>query len=634
MAQAKLPATESTVDLAWELTLEQRDWPAAARQLQARVERDPQAASKDPETIGFAAAYHRLAGDTAGFDRYTRMLREMADEADKSLPDLNPRRQDVEKTLIDRQWFAGKALLLNGEYDDAVQVLRRNHAAFVFEWLAYQQNYREAFEIAGVAYPNGFDTAWFEKVVAETTSADDAARQRFAIALHALRQLYFLGQRDQVRQWLASIQIWTAKDTRTIRRQMLCDTAVKLGLRELAVEVGATVLEREASPAMLSVLYPNRGSLATVWWEFFRERYGKESLVQSLTRIDRCLLFRGARYDKSELQQLIADVESQLPKLVEPKRGEWWHGLAETCLLHGERESALRFFEKAAALSSADALRLGDLYATEKRWLDAAEWYRRASEFDKLKPLPLYLHAQALSNAGRNEEGQKLAAVALFLPLGDDEVRRELAVGLKERGYREESLRQFEFLLRTGEPGEQSVIEAAKQIGNAVYTQDELRADCWESMVLCCLRSKWGFVDAAGYVQIPFLVHKTRAKGLLKSGRLDEAIREMWAAQRVSPMNLELPEELIPELQQVKRHAEAEDLFQRSYSAMRQQCLDFPNCATLHNNLAWLFARNGRELDEAFQHAEQALGARSRQPGLHRYARRSPFSPREDRGRD
>ena len=97
------------------------------------------------------------------------------------------------------------------------------------------------------------------------------------------------------------------------------------------------------------------------------------------------------------------------------------------------------------------------------------------------------------------------------------------------------------------------------------------------------------------------------AKYQALSGRLDEAIREMWAAQRVSPMNLELPEELIPDLQQANRHVEAEDLFQRIYSAMRQQCLDFPNCATLHNNLAWLFARNGRELDEAFQHAERAL---------------------------
>jgi tetratricopeptide (TPR) repeat protein len=353
-----------------------------------------------------------------------------------------------------------------------------------------------------------------------------------------------------------------------------------------------------------------------VWWEFFREQSGQESPAKEspakestvLVRIDRCLLHGGSRFDKPELQQLLADAEASLEKLVESKQVEWWHGLAETCLLHGERELAMKFLEKAAALSSSDALRLGDLHSAEKQWLEAAKWYQRAGEFDKLKPLPLYLLGRALSNAGRKEEGERLAAIALLLPLGNDEIRRDLAAGLKERGYREESLRQFEILLRTGEPGEQPVIEAAKQVGNAVYTQDELRgADCWETMVLCCLRSKWGFVDANGYVQIPFLVHKTRAKGLLKAGRMEEALREVRLSQHASPMNLELPEELIPELQRANRPAEAEDLFQLTSQAIRGLSQDFPNCATLHNNLAWLCARNGRDLEEAIQHAERAV---------------------------
>jgi tetratricopeptide (TPR) repeat protein len=255
-----------------------------------------------------------------------------------------------------------------------------------------------------------------------------------------------------------------------------------------------------------------------------------------------------------------------------------------------------------------DALRLGDLFAGEKNWSDAAEWYRRASEFDKTKPLPLYLYGRALMEAGRKEQGEQLAGLAMLLPLGNDESRRELAAGMKERGYRDESLRQFELLVRTGEPGERDVIEAAKQIGNGVYLQDELRAaDCWEGMVLCCLRSRWGFGDANGYVQIPLLVHKTRAKGLLKSGRIEEGLREIQAALAASPLNLEVPEELIPELQKVTRQAEAEQLLESFYQGLRQQCLDFPNCAMLHNNLAWLLGLNGRSLEEAFEHVQAAI---------------------------
>lgn len=601
-------ANDDGLDLVWELTLEQRDWPTAARQLKEKIDREPEAVGRDPESLGFAVAYHRLAGDEVAVARYVKALRDVADESQQSLKDLDPRRQDVHKNLVDKHWFVGKALLLNGKYTEGVEVLRRHHPSFAFELLAYQQRYREAFDVAGVAYPNGFDAEWFARVTAETSKSDDAARQRFAVAMHALRQLSFLGQRTQVQEWLTVVQTGVANDPGTIRRRMLCDTAVKLGMREVALAVGAVVLEREGSPGMLSVLYPVRASSATVWWEFFREKYGSETLVQSLSRIDRLLLEQGRRFEKPEQERWLSEVEARIPQLAEPKRADWWHGLAETCLLLGEREQALRFFKKAATLSSVDTLRLGDWYAAEKKWNEAAEWYRQTSEFDKLKPLPLFLYGKMLCNAERTVEGQKWVNVALLLPLGNDEMRRELAAGLKARGYQEESATQFELLLRTGRPGEQDVIEASKQIGNAIYKKDELRgADCWETMVLCCLRNKWGFVDANGYIQIPFLVHKTRAKGLIRTGRVEEGVREVAFSRTTAPLNLELSEELVPALLQAHRPAEADQLFREQSSATRVVSGEFPNCPTLHNNLAWLFARTGRELEAALEHAHRAL---------------------------
>lgn len=598
----------SNFDLVWELTLEQRDWSAAAQKLKLRIENESETAGKDPEALGFAAAYHRLAGDLKAFASYTQKLQQVADEAHKLLPDLDPRRQDVERNLIDKQWYAGKALLLNGRYDEAIQILRHNHSAFAFEILCQQHRFREACELAGVSYPNGFDAAWFAKMVTDTSTADDAARQKFALGLHALRQLHFLGRRDEVKQSLATIHSGIAQDTATIRRRMLADTAVKLGMRDLAIEIGAVVLEREGSPGALAVLYPTRQPLAAAWWDFFRDLRSSEGIVQTLRRIDQCLLVGGTKLTQSDLDRLIVDAERNLPQIAEPKRSDRWHALAETCLLHGQRDLALRFFEKAAVFSYADTLRLGDLHAAENEWKEAAESYRRATEFDKLRALPLYLYAHALQKTGREDEGRRLANIAVTLPLANDEARRELAAGIKERGFKEESLRQFELLARTGLPGEQDVIEASKQIGNAVYAQDELRgAECWESMILCCLRNKWGFVDANGYLQIPFLVHKTRAKGFLKAGRLDEASRELWESYAVLPLNLELPEELLPELQKANCGAEADKLFDQFFRGLTQQCEDFPNCATLHNNLAWLCARNRRELDAANEHAQRAL---------------------------
>jgi hypothetical protein len=254
-----------------------------------------------------------------------------------------------------------------------------------------------------------------------------------------------------------------------------------------------------------------------MWWEYFREGPSRGPVKETLQRIDQCL--RLQPWTKDQFQELLPAVEARATTLVEPKRSEWWNGLGETCLLFGMREEAVRCFEQAAVFSSSDCLRLGDFFAGEQRWDLAADWYRRASEFEKTAGLPMFLHAQALAKSRQLAEARRLEQIAAALPLGNDAARRELAAGLKQRGYRDDSLQQFELLARTGVPGEHDQIEALKQIGNAIYPQEELRAaNCWESMVLCCLRTKWGFADANGYIQIPFLVHKTRAKGRLRVG--------------------------------------------------------------------------------------------------------------------
>lgn len=606
-AIARVMPAEEPADLEWQLLLEAQDWAGAAARLQAKIGQDPAAVNRDPEILGFAAAYHRLAGGEPQFQDTCRQLVRTADDAEATLKNLDPRRGDVEKDLIERQWFAGKALLLNGQQTLAIPILRRHHSAFAFEYLAHQQRYREAFEIAGVPYPDGFKREWFGEVVKATAAADDEGRQKFAIAMHALRQLYFLGYRSDAVAWLKEVAEGTAKDTGTVRRRMLLDTAVKLGQRELAIQLAALTLEREGSPAALSLLYSGRAEMATVWWEFFREKYGRETLAQSLARIDRCLLV-GSRWEIDELRRIAQEFDAHVPQLVEPKRAEWWHALAETALLYGERDSAVKWWEKAAAFSSVDTLRLGDWYSEQKDWSRAADWYRRTLDFDALKPLPRFLYGQSLLKAGKVDEGQRMIDVALWLPLGNAESRRELAMGMKERGYRAESLLQFEWIMRTAEPGEQDVVEAHKQIGNSVYQQEPLRgADSWRRMVHCCLRSKWGFVDANGYVQIPFLVHKTRAIGLARAGQGAAASEEARRGLDVSPLNIELAEELIPELQKVGQGEAADQLFQASVTPLRQLVRDFSGCATLHNNLAWICARSSRDLDEALQHVQEAL---------------------------
>jgi tetratricopeptide (TPR) repeat protein len=269
---------------------------------------------------------------------------------------------------------------------------------------------------------------------------------------------------------------------------------------------------------------------------------------------------------------------------------------------------AISFYTQAATSSLHDALRLGDIMAGHQKWSEAAQWYLAAWQQNESKPLPLYLYARALQHSGEQDKGEQFAERALLMPMGNSEVRHELASGLKERGFRDEARLQYELILRTGDFQDGRLIDAAKQVGNLVHATNELRAaDCWETMLLSCLKPHWVFVEKGGYIQIPHLVHKTRARGLLKAGQVDLAIKEAWASFRAAPANSELAEELVPLLKAANRSQDANELFTHSANRLRELSETFPECATFHNNMAWLFVRCDADLNEALDHARRAL---------------------------
>ena len=98
------------------------------------------------------------------------------------------------------------------------------------------------------------------------------------------------------------------------------------------------------------------------------------------------------------------------------------------------------------------------------------------------------------------------------------------------------------------------------------------------------------FIEIQGYIQIPFVIHKARARGLLQAGRALQAVQEIQFSQRYSPGNTSLAEDLLPALEAAGLHAEAEALFNTTYTHLREICHDFPQSALHHNNLAWMSA--------------------------------------------
>jgi tetratricopeptide (TPR) repeat protein len=169
-------------------------------------------------------------------------------------------------------------------------------------------------------------------------------------------------------------------------------------------------------------------------------------------------------------------------------------------------------------------------------------------------------------------------------------------------------VREWELILCTSAFRDWYSSNAAMNLGNALSGKDHLAAaDNWETLALSVLKPGSAFIEVEGYLQLPHLVHKSRARGLLAAGKHDEALANLQIGLAAYPGNIDLAEDLIPDLEAAGLKSAADDLFAKVYPPNEQVCVDYPENASAHNNLAWLAARSGRRLPEALAHAQLAV---------------------------
>jgi tetratricopeptide (TPR) repeat protein len=593
LSAARDAAARIAPEFQLEILLEQRDWPAAARVQEMRIAENPAVSESSIEAIGYAAALHRLAGNEGEFARRLATVRMLAEK------DLSS------------DWYCAEALLINGHFNEALDVLREGNPYAVFQLLCFQLRYREAFELLGVDYPDGFDLGWFQSVATMVDTQAPEAKDRFRIAVQATRILFSLGRREQALQALDVLADAVSNDRDGRRCRQLCEMEFKLGLVDLALEHAALSLSKEAHPYALNVLFPDQSDVARIWWDYFLATDKQLTPRQRLNRIwmllGRSLPSGSAGAENFSWQATVDAAAAYAGDFKQTQRKKWMSALAETCRLRGDRQGARRYLEATAETSAESALRVGDLSAEQEDWLQAAHWYGQAWKIGDLQPLALYLQGQALIRAGQVERGCRLCEDASLIPLAT-RTRHELAKGLKERGYVAEAIEQWRLVTRTGPFRDWYVVDAAKDLGNALNGVDCLEAAAqWESMLLSCLKTSSAFVKIEGYVQIPHLIHKTRARGLLAAGRTEEAIEELRLSHAIWPTNVSLAEDMIPLLDDAGCDEFAAELFTATSEQLQRICDDFPQSATHHNNLAWMSARCDRDLDNALKHALRAV---------------------------
>ncbi len=571
------------------LLAESADWEAARRFNEASP-RPSELEGAPAERLGFRAAYERLAGDEKAF-------RETIDELIR-LANAN----------LSMSRHCAEVLLIHGETDRAIQLKQTEAPIEAFELMCEQFRYAEAFRLAEIGEDEAARHAWFVQMADDARTHANRSQQRLGIGLYAAQVLARVGHRNEAQEAFELIGQALRTDGFVSRIRSLCDAELKSGFKDLAFQHSAMIVGKDRS--ILSTLFPKNHPTADTLWDYFRQVDSKETYATTLGRI-RQLLYRrpGQTSPPVGLEPLIDAIERAAVGDSPAKQARWLHAAGRTAELWGRRDLAKRCFGQAAEHSASAAFSYADQCVVDTNWLEAAHWYRVSWELDHRRAGSIFLQGKMLANAGRADEGRQLMELARLMPLADSEARyQQLAAPLKSHQLGDEAARQWKLIAEQGIQADEEVLSAVRDLGNVAERTDPLAAaDYWERMLLACLQLKFRFVHSKGYIQIPYLVHKTRGRGLLAAERTDQAVTSIERAHRICPGDGGLVELVVPALEAAGRPELADQLFDKTYEIMAASSRLFAHSSVIRNDLAWMSARCNRRLDEALQLAEAAV---------------------------
>ena len=624
-------AAEKTSDkyLVINLLSEAREWARVG----SMVEDVQKPNSTQLDHVAFAAAFYKLAGEQAGHERVLASLQTAAGMKPETGPATPGFPADAAQ--VAKSWFLIEAHFASEESGAALAILRKTHPQHAHAMLWRQHRHREALELVGVAEGKALDRAWFDSLPAPPGDSRTQSAIRFQLAIQVARQLRELGRPEQVTNILETLRgLATVGSDQGQRWTQLALVNWQLGRYDDAFSDASQALAGKAAPpSVFNTLLKQQGQLATIWYELIT---AADPLADRQKSIEQAVWLSVANPPKGRLpadwKDLLARQADAAGKLDGPLKLQRLMMLGDTSLVRGDRDGARRFYTSALALQAANpvkpaatadpfasppspppaalrgaALKLGDLAAGDDDWSAAAQYYSQEAMAESSDPLPLYLHGLALKKAERAEEGQKLMRLAELVALAP-EARLALAAGLQQRGHKELAAAQFAIVHRTAAPDSSQVASAAQQVGNLVNASEPRRAArCWEQLLLHVLNANSVFTEVEGYLTLPHVIHKVRAKAALTEGKSDEMLAELAHCEQLLPGDVRLIVEFVPKLDKANQKEAADLLFEQAFGVHKQVCDDFPQAATYFNNTAWLAARSQRKLAEALTLAQKAI---------------------------
>jgi tetratricopeptide (TPR) repeat protein len=196
------------------------------------------------------------------------------------------------------------------------------------------------------------------------------------------------------------------------------------------------------------------------------------------------------------------------------------------------------------------------------------------------------------------------------IPLANAKVRYVFAHMLETRGHKDAARLECELIARIISLADPGGTESALNI-LAQFARNEKKyadaAEYYERSLLVHLHAGSEYNQPTNNLVVPAALHFNRAMVFLNADKLDDANSEIQSCLNILPGDINLPILLGPVLEKKGQKKEAADLFARVSGVFEGLCKDYPKSSWAHNNVAWLAVRCRRNLDEALEHAQQAV---------------------------
>lgn len=524
-----------------------------------------------------------------------------------------------EQTVV---WSAAEGLLISDRSEDAIALLKLTRPLGVFELLAYQNRYQEAFDFAGAKPGRPFDQAWFDSLpVYMAGKAEDANSfsQRFQFASAVARTLHGVGRTTQAREVVTLLdrlaQDAPARDQRKRNRAdlllRLATLEFRLGLLEPAfAHADQLAGEGDFLASIFSNFFGTRQAEAQAWHTLIKQQEPSLSLAKVLVQIHQLMRWPvPAEATEEEYTRWLAPA-TRFAATIEPKsaRAAFVSNLAATYVARDWIVHARTLLEPVAADWAPAAIQLADLDAEQKNWQSAADRYAAAYELDPSRVEALLLAGVAngkLDDEQRRQLGEKQRLHARLIAMSA-RARHTVAKSLAQRGYVAEAIQEFRLAAATGFFDSWESNDATRLLGDAVAETDPgLASRCWSRSLLGLLTQN-DFLEVESYLRVPFLIHKERAKALVAAKDFAGVAAAAAQAFAITPGDVRLPEELVPLLDAAGQRELADRLFSPTYDRLAAIVGEYPECPLHLNNLAWLSARCHRQLDKALELATRA----------------------------